>query len=92
MPAVAHRAVERGRLPLPLPDDLVLEPGETTFITFTAPVTEPTTSNFVWTAHSVTRMQLPVTATASAEVRTPHIDLTALLFGYAGGECLSRRS
>ena len=83
-----HHAFSAAGEEVPLPPGLVLEPGETTFITFTAPVTEPTTSGFVWRAQSVTHAT-PVTATTSVEVRTPHIT-TALLFGYAGrSDCLT---
>lgn len=83
-----HQAFRASGEDVPLPPGLVLEPGETTFVTFTAPVTEPTTSGFVWRAQSVTRAT-PVTATAAVDVRTPHIT-TALFFGYAGrSDCLS---
>jgi hypothetical protein len=84
-PLVEHRAVDaRGNL-LPLPDNLILAPGETYTLTASVFVTEPVQHAVTWTARTATR-QLPVTATASAAVRTPHVDVI-LASARAGGAC-----
>lgn len=84
-PLIQHRAVDARGDALPLPDDLLLAPGATYTLTASAVVTEPLRHTITWTARTATR-QIPVTATASAAVRTPHIDVL-LAFARAGGEC-----
>jgi len=83
-----HQAYDGAGNPVSLPEALHLPPGESTYVTFTAPVTQPTFSEFTWTAKSATQ-STPVTATDGVEVRIPHIT-TALLFAYAeGSDCVS---
>ncbi len=84
-PLIEHRAVDAHGNALPLPDDLILAPGATYTFTTSAFVTAPMRHSVTWTARTATR-QIPVTATASAAVRTPHIDVI-LAFARAGGEC-----
>lgn len=84
-----HRAYDASAGEIALPPDLVLEPGETIFVTTTAPVTEPTFSQFTWTAKSVTR-STPLTVTGDVEVRTPHISTLFLLTTVATqADCVS---
>lgn len=87
-PLVGHRAVTAGDAAISLPDDLVLAPQEIFTLTTAEIVTEPTTFDVVWTARTATR-SLPVTATATATVRMPHLD-TSLTFGRSGGPCHSQ--
>lgn len=84
-PLIQHRAVDARGDTLPLPDDLILAPGATYTLTASTVVTEPMRQSVTWTARTATR-QIPVTATASAAVRTPHIDVI-LAFARVGGEC-----
>ena len=87
-PLVGHRAVTAGDVALALPEDLVLAPQEIFTLTTAEIVTEPTTFDIVWTARTATR-SLPVTATATATVRMPHL-AASLTFGRGGGPCHSQ--
>ena len=85
---IGHHAVTSDDAPLPLPDDLVLAPQEVYTLTTAEIVTEPTTFNLVWTARTATR-SIPVTATAAAAVRVPHLD-ASLSFGRRSNPCQSQ--
>lgn len=87
-PLIDHRIVDNRGVELALPDGFILAPGEASTVTNTVLVTEPTTYSLTWTARTATRL-LPVTATASATVRLPSVDLT-LTFGKAGAACEER--
>ena len=86
-PLIEHHAVDAEGNVLAVPDDLVLAPGATYTLTASAMVTAPLRQQVTWTARTATR-QLPVTATASASVRTPAIDVT-LAMAREGADCRS---
>lgn len=83
-----HRAFDASGSEITLPPDLVLEPGATFFVTTTAQVTQPTFSQFMWTAKSVTR-STPHTVTNGIEVRTPHISTVLLATVATLADCAS---
>ncbi|MFZ1769132.1 MAG: hypothetical protein WAU00_08045 [Caldilinea sp.] len=82
---IAHRAIDTAGNELTLPDDLTLAPGETFTITTSALVTEPVAYGVLWSAQTDTR-RLPVTSTATATVRTPHLQVI-LTFAKNSGGC-----
>ncbi|HAJ38584.1 MAG TPA: hypothetical protein DCL15_23200 [Chloroflexi bacterium] len=84
-PLIGHHAVDAQGNALAVPDDLVLAPGAIYTLTTSVMVTAPLRQQVTWTARTATR-QLPVTATASASVRTPSIDVT-LDMARAGADC-----
>lgn len=84
----AHRAFDASGGEITLPPDIVLEPDETLFVTTTAQVTQPTFSQFTWTAKSVTR-STPLSVTDDVEVRTPHISAFLLASTTAPVNCVS---
>lgn len=86
-PLAAHRLVDDQGVELHLPDDLVLQPGETYTVTADRMITEPMTASFTWRAQTTTR-QIPVTDTASARVRVPHIDVKLTFGKYGSSDCV----
>lgn len=86
-PLIEHHAVDAQGNALAVPNDLVLAPGATYTLTASVMVTAPLRQQVSWTARTATR-RLPVTATASASVRTPAIDVS-LTMAREGADCRS---
>lgn len=82
---IEHLAVDAQGNTLALPADLVLAPGATYTLTASLMVTAPLRQEITWTARTATR-RLPVTATASASVRTPAIAVK-LALARDGADC-----